>query len=87
MNARDVGLAVVGLGGGRRHADDAIDPSVGLTEMASVGTPIRAGEPLCIVHAASDVEADEADHGAACGIRIADEAPAARSIVMERIAP
>src|SRR5882757_5369104 len=33
MNARQVGIAVVELGGGRSHADDAVDSSVGLTEM------------------------------------------------------
>ena len=32
MDAREIGIAVVALGGGRAHADDAIDPSVGLTE-------------------------------------------------------
>ena len=37
MNARDVGMAVVTLGGGRSHADDAIDPSVGLTDMIGGG--------------------------------------------------
>ena len=33
MNAREVGIAVVALGGGRSHADDAIDPSVGLSRV------------------------------------------------------
>ena len=33
MDARQVGIAVVALGGGRAHADDAIDPSVGLTDV------------------------------------------------------
>ena len=37
MNARQVGIAVVALGGGRAHADDAIDPSVGLSEVIDVG--------------------------------------------------
>ena len=60
MNARDVGLAVVSLGGGRSHADDAIDPSVGLSEMIDVGMQVRRGDPLCIVHAASEGEADAA---------------------------
>ena len=65
MNAREVGIAVVALGGGRSHADDAIDPSVGLTDVIDVGTQVRAGSPLCIVHAASDADADAGDrHGA-----------------------
>ncbi|MEI6204669.1 MAG: thymidine phosphorylase, partial [Enhydrobacter sp.] len=58
MNARQVGIAVVELGGGRSHADDAVDPSVGLTEMIAIGTHVRAGSPLCVVHAASEDDAD-----------------------------
>jgi thymidine phosphorylase len=60
MDARQVGIAVVALGGGRSHADDAIDPSVGLTDVVDVGTAVRAGSLLCVVHAASDADADQA---------------------------
>jgi thymidine phosphorylase len=85
MNARDVGIAVVSLGGGRSHADDAIDPSVGLTEVIDVGAPIRAGSPLCIVHAASDEAADQAIAELCAAIRIGDAPPASRPIVIDRI--
>ena len=61
MNAREIGIAVVGLGGGRAHADDAIDPSVGLSDMIDVGTEVRTGSPLCLVHAASEADADAGD--------------------------
>jgi thymidine phosphorylase len=85
MNARQVGIAVVALGGGRSHADDAIDPSVGLTDVIDVGAPIGAGSPLCIVHAASEAEADEAIALVRQAIRIGETPPAARPVVMERI--
>ncbi|MFO1081578.1 MAG: thymidine phosphorylase, partial [Reyranellaceae bacterium] len=85
MNARDVGIAVVALGGGRAHADDAIDPAVGLSEMIAVGTPVRAGTPLCIVHAASEAEAEEAIAAVRRAVRIADTAPPARPLVVERV--
>ncbi|MEI7870870.1 MAG: thymidine phosphorylase [Alphaproteobacteria bacterium] len=85
MNARQVGIAVVALGGGRAHADDAIDPSVGLSEMTDVGVPIRAGNPLCIVHAASETDADAAITLVREAIRIGDSAPAHRPVVMERV--
>ena len=84
MNAREIGIAVVALGGGRSHADDAIDPSVGLTEMIDTGAPIRAGSPLCIVHAASDSSADEAIAIVRRSIRIG-EATAEKPVVMERV--
>ena len=85
MNARQVGIAVVALGGGRSHADDAIDPSVGLTEMIDVGAPIRAGSPLCIVHAASEGDADEAIAIVRAAIQIGDAPPAEKPVVLERI--
>jgi thymidine phosphorylase len=86
MNAREVGLAVVSLGGGRSHADDAIDPSVGLTDFIDVGTPARAGSPLCVVHAASESDADEAISLLRKAIRIGDAATADKPVVLHRIA-
>ena len=85
MNARDVGIAVVSLGGGRAHADDAIDPSVGLAEMIDVGARVRPGEPLCIVHAASEADADTAIAAVRAAIRFGEAAPADRPVVMDRI--
>ena len=46
MDARQVGIAVVALGGGRAHADDAIDPSVGLTDVVDVGTRGPRRQPV-----------------------------------------
>jgi pyrimidine-nucleoside phosphorylase len=43
--------AVVELGGGRRNAGDAIDPSVGVEIRVPCGSRAAAGEPLAVVHA------------------------------------
>ena len=86
MNARQVGIAVVELGGGRSHADDAVDASVGLTEMIDIGTHVRPGSPLCVVHAASEDDADRAIAMVRQAIRIGDPAPPAQPVVMGRIA-
>ena len=85
MDARQIGIAVVALGGGRAHADDAINPSVGLSEVTDVGVPIRAGNPLCIIHAASEADADAAIVLIRKAIRIGDPVPAQRPVVMERV--
>jgi thymidine phosphorylase len=85
MDTREVGIAVVALGGGRAHADDAIDPSVGLTDVIAVGAQVRAGSPLCIVHAASDDDAEAAIDMVRRAIRIEDKAPADKPVVMERV--
>jgi thymidine phosphorylase len=87
MNARAVGMAVVALGGGRSHADDAIDPAVGLSEMTDVGVPIRAGGPLCIVHAASEADAEAAIALVRNAVRIGDVPPVGQPAIMERVVP
>lgn len=86
MDARRVGIAVVTLGGGRRHADDAIDSSVGLTEMIAVGGAVRPGTPLCIVHAATEAGADEAVELVRQAISIGDVAPEEAPAILERLA-
>ncbi|MSP77350.1 MAG: thymidine phosphorylase [Rhodospirillaceae bacterium] len=85
MNARQVGIAVVALGGGRSHADAAIDPAVGLTEFVDVGERVRSGEPLCLVHAATEAGAEEAIDIVRRAVRIADTAPPERPVIMERV--
>ena len=86
MNAREIGIAVVELGGGRRHADDAIDPSVGLTEFVDVGRQIRGGEPLCLVHAASEADAERAIALIRRAVRIEEAAPREIPVILERVA-
>ena len=60
LDARAVGLAVVGLGGGRQEKTDAIDHRVGIVLAAKVGTRVRAGDLLCTVHAADSLAAERA---------------------------
>jgi thymidine phosphorylase len=85
MNARDVGLAVVTLGGGRRHAGDRINPAVGLSDVASVGQAILPGEPLAMVHAADDAAADAAIEALQQAISIEDTAPMPRPVIRARL--
>ncbi|MFN4015347.1 MAG: thymidine phosphorylase [Reyranella sp.] len=85
-DARRIGIAVVELGGGRRHADDTIDPSVGLTEFVDVGRRIGSGEPLCLVHAASEADADAAIALIRQAVRIEEAAPSERPAILERVA-
>ena len=57
---RAVGLAVVELGGGRARAADAIDPAVGLTELAPIGAEVNADRPLGRIHARDVAQAEAA---------------------------
>lgn len=51
MDTRGVGVAVIGLGGGRRVATDEIDVSVGYDEILPLGTKVEKDTPLAVIHA------------------------------------
>ena len=60
IDGQALGLAVVGLGGGRQREGDRVNPAVGLSSLAGIGDHIGVGDPLCMVHAATEAQADEA---------------------------
>jgi len=60
VDMREVGLAVVALGGGRRRAADRIDPAVGLSNLARPGQMLDRDRPLAIIHARSAADAERA---------------------------
>jgi thymidine phosphorylase len=61
IDTQEVGLAVVELGGGRRRADDPVNPAVGLTGLANLGIDVQAGDPLAVIHADDEAAADVAE--------------------------
>ncbi|TWG92439.1 thymidine phosphorylase [Mesorhizobium sp. J18] len=83
---RDIGLAVVELGGGRRRPEDKVDHTVGLTEFLPIGAEVRRGDPLAMVHARSTGDAKQAVASVTRAYGIADERPVPRNPVMRRIA-
>jgi len=86
MDARDVGVAVVGLGGGRRRASDGIDYAVGLSNVGSVGVEVNNDSPLAIIHAASDEAADAAEAELKAAIKVGAGPAKALEIVHKRVA-
>jgi len=54
VDAFAVGNSIIELGGGRRTMGDKLDLSVGLTDVASIGTYVDGERPLAIIHASSD---------------------------------
>jgi thymidine phosphorylase len=84
IDARKVGLAVVALGGGRTRPQDAIDPAVGLTQLAPLGSEVGPDRPIAFVHAGSEAEA----HHAAERLReayVLGDGPAAGPLVFNRL--
>ena len=74
VDVRAVGLAVVELGGGRTRSDDAIDPAVGLTDLAPIGAEVGPGAPLARVHAREPDQAEAAIRRLRAAYRL-DESP------------
>lgn len=50
LKVRDIGLAVVAIGGGRTRADQRIDHAVGLTNIIKPGVKVQAGDVLAMAH-------------------------------------
>ena len=83
VDTRGLGERIVAIGGGRRAREDAVDPRVGLMVRRRLGDVVAAGDVLAEVHLAT-ADPAEAQRVAAC-FTIADAAPAAPGLVIERI--
>jgi len=75
MDCRAVGLVITGLGGNRAREDDAIDPAVGLSDIAPVGAEVGPDRPLAVVHARDAAGAQEAERALRAAVRVGDDAP------------
>ena len=51
IEAKNIGQAVVNLGGGRMKKDDKVDYFVGVEVLKKIGDEVKSGEPLLIIHA------------------------------------
>jgi pyrimidine-nucleoside phosphorylase len=60
VDAAQVGMAVVDLGGGREKKEDPIDHSVGVIVHYKVGDRVQKGTPLCTIHASDRVRLERA---------------------------
>jgi pyrimidine-nucleoside phosphorylase len=78
-----MGELVVGIGGGRRAKEDAIDPRVGLVVLRQPGDRVKAGEPLAELHLAGPDEG-AVERAVAC-FEVADAGAKRGEIVLERI--
>jgi thymidine phosphorylase len=85
MDTRALGLTVVELGGGRRQAADAIDPGVGLSDIAPVGETVGPNRPLAAVHAHDAASAERAIQSLVAAVRVGESAPAEKPVVLKRI--
>ena len=85
IDARAIGLSVVSLGGGRKRPADRIDHSVGYSMMKPLGTRVEEGEPLALVHAATEDGWQAAAATLSDAITIGNNPPSTRPLVLERV--
>jgi pyrimidine-nucleoside phosphorylase len=85
MRAEGVGRAAVGLGAGRDRLDAVIDPAVGFTIVAPVGTRVKAGDPIIEIHHRNGHGLADARRLLEAAIHIGDAPGAAGPLVFDRI--
>jgi pyrimidine-nucleoside phosphorylase len=73
VQAAELGLVVMQLGGGRERKGELIDHSVGLVVHAKVGDRVEAGEPLLTIHANDEGKLAEARQRASAAYSFSDE--------------
>jgi pyrimidine-nucleoside phosphorylase len=61
LDPRRLGEVIIMLGGGRRVAEDAVDPAVGLEVLPRAGQRVRGGEPVIRIHARNEAGRKEAE--------------------------
>jgi pyrimidine-nucleoside phosphorylase len=85
LQAELVGRAGVALGAGRNRLEDAIDHGVGITVLAPPGTLVRAGDDVFEIRHRKGRGLDTAATLLQQAIDIADAAPAAQPLVVDRV--
>lgn len=85
MDTRELGLAVVAMGGGRRAAADKLDYAVGLTDFIRLGQSVDADKPLALIHAQTEAQFAEAARMVQAAVKIGDTRPEALPEVYRRI--
>lgn len=85
VDVRAVGNAIIELGGGRRVVGETLDLSVGLSDVAPIGTLLDNETPLAIIHAASDDDAEKVEQLLLDACHTQADAPPARPVIVERM--
>ena len=83
VDAMAIGRAGVAMGAGRARAEDAVDPSVGISVLAKPGMKVEKGQELATLHL--HARREEIEERVRRAFEIGDAAPAARPLVRARL--
>ncbi|WP_456296730.1 thymidine phosphorylase [Vibrio sp. AK197] len=73
MDTRGIGMAVVGMGGGRRVASDKIDYAVGFDQFIRLGQEADDKTPLAVIHARDEAQWQQAANALQQAITVGGE--------------
>jgi pyrimidine-nucleoside phosphorylase len=82
LDAREIGMAAVALGAGRRALGDQIDPAVGFEVLAAVGDRVEPGQTLVRIHARTEADAETAARRLATAVVLAGNQPASPPLIL-----
>ena len=75
MNTREIGMAVVKMGGGRMKSSDSIDYAVGVSDFISLGEHVDSSKPIAMIHARNEQQWQEAEKNIQQAIQYSAEKP------------
>ena len=85
LDARQVGFAVLALGGGRNTPADPIDYAVGFSRCAHLGDAVGPDRPLALVHARDEAAAERASAMLQAAASVGATVPAERPLILDRL--
>ena len=85
IDTRAIGMSVVALGGGRMRPQDQIDPAVGVTDILPLGSGVKAGEVLAVIHVQTQDKADTAVQMVQQAMGICEAKPQAYPVIYETV--
>jgi pyrimidine-nucleoside phosphorylase len=86
IDASKIALGVHLLGGGKAKNGDKIDFAVGVSEIKKVGTQVKQGEPLMMIHYNDEAKLEQALNYFKDAYRLAPKRPTPPPLVVERVA-
>jgi len=86
INAAMIARGVHLLGAGRENPQDKIDHSVGVSEVRKVGTQVKQGEPLMMIHYNDESKLEQALEYFKNAYRLAPKRPTPPPLIVERVA-
>ena len=85
VNGRILGQAVIELGGGRKHADDKLDLSVGLDQFVRIGKYVEQGDPILRIHSSNDRDMERAKNLLSEAFQFSENPVESNPLILESI--